>query len=156
MRNSTVQPVCASLDRGIHYTDWSGRRCARRVPHRTTSQFSEPSTVRRQSQSSRAGTSCRSPSPAAREGQSCHRLSYPAPPWVSRPPAPGSWRLVHSDVGWRLCDLVIKDISMAAIMQSRFNSILPPATADLEPLLDLLHREVARISVLRFNTLWQR
>jgi phospholipid transport system substrate-binding protein len=50
-----------------------------------------------------------------------------------------AWRLVHAAAGWRVCDVVVNNVSMTAIMRSQFDSVLREGVSDLGPLDRLLH-----------------
>jgi ABC-type transporter MlaC component len=41
-----------------------------------------------------------------------------------------AWRLVHTVAGWRVCDVVVNNVSMTAIMRSRFDSVLRDGVSD--------------------------
>jgi phospholipid transport system substrate-binding protein len=50
-----------------------------------------------------------------------------------------AWRVVHTTAGWRLCDVIVNNVSIAAIMRSQFDSLLQDDQSDIRPLLRLLH-----------------
>lgn len=52
---------------------------------------------------------------------------------------PYAWRVVHTAAGWRLCDVIVNNVSIAAIMRSQFDSLLQDDQSDIRPLLRLLH-----------------
>jgi ABC-type transporter MlaC component len=57
---------------------------------------------------------------------------------------PFAWRVVHTADGWRLCDVVVNNVSMASIMGSQFASVLQDTATDIGPLLHLLREKSAR------------
>jgi ABC-type transporter MlaC component len=48
------------------------------------------------------------------------------------------WRLVKAQGGWRLCDVIVRNISMADILRSQFVSVLRGSESDLTPAIRLL------------------
>jgi phospholipid transport system substrate-binding protein len=54
---------------------------------------------------------------------------------------PFAWHVVHTPAGWRLCDVVVNNVSMAALMQSQFDSVLQDGQPGFGPLLRLLHEK---------------
>jgi phospholipid transport system substrate-binding protein len=60
---------------------------------------------------------------------------------TTKQPAPQAfaWRVVYTQAGWRLCDVVVNNVSVASIMRSQFDSVLQDAGPDIGPLLRLLH-----------------
>jgi phospholipid transport system substrate-binding protein len=48
------------------------------------------------------------------------------------------WRLAKTQGGWRLCDVTIRNISMADIFRSQFASVLRDSESDLTPAIRLL------------------
>jgi ABC-type transporter MlaC component len=52
---------------------------------------------------------------------------------------PYAWRIVYTAAGWRLCDVIVNNVSIAAIMRSQFDSLLQDDQSDIRPLLRLLH-----------------
>jgi phospholipid transport system substrate-binding protein len=52
---------------------------------------------------------------------------------------PFAWRVVLTSAGWRLCDVVVNNVSVVSLMRSQFDSVLQDAQSDIGPLLRLLH-----------------
>jgi ABC-type transporter MlaC component len=52
-----------------------------------------------------------------------------------------AWRVVPTATGWRLCDVIVSSVSMAALMRSQFDSVLQDGASDIGPLLRLLHEK---------------
>jgi phospholipid transport system substrate-binding protein len=50
------------------------------------------------------------------------------------------WRLAKTQGGWRLCDVIVRNISMADIFRSQFASALRDTQSDLTPAIRLLAR----------------
>lgn len=50
-----------------------------------------------------------------------------------------TWRLVHTAAGSRLCDVVVNNVTMTAIMRSQFDSVLQEGVSNFGPLVRLLH-----------------
>jgi ABC-type transporter MlaC component len=48
------------------------------------------------------------------------------------------WRLAKTQGGWRLCDVIVRNISMADILRSQFASVLRNSDSDLTPAIQLL------------------
>jgi ABC-type transporter MlaC component len=54
---------------------------------------------------------------------------------------PFSWRVTKTVGGWRLCDIIIKNMSMDSVMRSQFDSVLQDTHAELAPLIRLLREK---------------
>jgi ABC-type transporter MlaC component len=54
---------------------------------------------------------------------------------------PFAWRAVRTAVGWRLCDVIVNNVSIAALLQSQFDSVLQDGQPDIGPLLRLLREK---------------
>ena len=52
-----------------------------------------------------------------------------------------SWRVVRGAAGWRLSDIIVNNVSLAAIMRSQFDAALQNAQPGIGPLLLLLHEK---------------
>jgi phospholipid transport system substrate-binding protein len=48
------------------------------------------------------------------------------------------WRLAKTQGGWRLYDVIVRNISMADILRSQFASVLRDSDSDLRPAIQLL------------------
>lgn len=57
---------------------------------------------------------------------------------------PVGWRLVKTPAGWRLCDLIVNELSFDSMFRSQFDSALKPSEADLKPLNRLLHEKAGQ------------
>jgi hypothetical protein len=67
-----------------------------------------------------------------------------------------AWRVVLTAAGWRLCDVVVNNVSMASIMRSQFDSVLQDAQSDIGPLLRLLQKKIPGVNVMRRSALVDR
>jgi ABC-type transporter MlaC component len=57
---------------------------------------------------------------------------------------PVGWRLVKTPAGWRLCDLIVNELSFDSMFRSQYDSALKSSQADLKPLNRLLHDKAGK------------
>jgi phospholipid transport system substrate-binding protein len=57
---------------------------------------------------------------------------------------PVGWRLVKTPAGWRLCDLIVNELSFDSMFRSQYDSTLKSSQADLKPLNRLLHDKAGK------------